>query len=600
MKDFIKSVFANLLALAIVGGALLFFFILMISASLMSGNQQVMIPSKSVLVLDMGMPITDKPPKEDFSQFIAQINGDVPPTMSLRQVLDTIDYAAKDSRIKGLYLTGYAVAPGYASGWAAYKEVREALLRFKESGKPIIAYNLAYTEKSYYLASLADRIYMNPMGMIENNGFASQVMFLKEAFEKYGIDVQVTRVGKYKSAVEPYMRDDMSEANREQNLLLLNDLYDQFALAVNESRGLSVEEINRSASEEAVIQGEAALSAGWVDGLVHFDEILEEFRKLTETRADARHHNNIHLFDYYKDVQFSIDHGSGPKIAIVYVEGTIIDGDSEDQAGGDHVASLLRRARLDDDVKAVVLRVNSPGGSATAAEVMSREADLIQEAGKPVIVSMGTVAASGGYWIAAKADKIYAQPNTITGSIGVFGTLFNFKNLMNDHGVHVDTAKTDEMADLTSIFRPKTEEELSLIQGFVDQIYDQFLDKVAQGRNLERERVMEIAQGRVWSGTQALEIGLVDEMGGLHDAIKAAAEAASMGDRYAVTQYQRTKEFAEELLEAMGMAPPEPVTGRMGIVDQTLSTIKTNLDTLNHYNDPLGVYVRLPYDLHVD
>ncbi len=586
MKGFLKTVFASLVAL------MLFFVLLLVLVGAIITGQEAPSPLEddTLLVLNLSVPITDKAPRQKFSDVLDNaVQKKESGQQSLRTVVTALRKAAKDDHISGLYLKGAVATKGYASGWAALKEVREAISEFRKSGKPVITWQEGLDEKTLYLVSSADEIVLNPLGLMEFNGFASEVMYFREAFEKYGIDMQVTRVGKYKSAVEPFLLDHMSKENREQLSLLLNDIFEEVVNAIAESRGVPADKLHRLAQEEAVIQAQEALERGYVTGVDYYDVVLERLRELTGTEAGEDIERLTDAAGYLASVEK--DEDDKDKVVVIYAEGGIVSGNDEDEVAGDYIAGLLRQAREDDDVKAVVLRVNSPGGSADASDIIQRETILLKKK-KPLIVSMGTVAASGGYWISAYGDPIYAQPNTITGSIGVFGMFPNIKKLMNEFGIKVETARTAPAADVFSPFRPKTEAELAVIQKFIDNIYEQFLDKVSEGRKLDRARVHEIAQGRVWSGKQALKLGLVDRFGGLNDAIAAAAEKAGLKD-YRVEEYQQPGSFMDDIMEKLGFGAA--VTTGVPALDSLWRNVEYLLDKA----DARGIYARLPYDLNI-
>jgi len=589
MKSFFSHLFATVLGL-FVFSFLVICFIFFLSVVLMLFEKGPQMPEKAVLALDLSIPISDKPTRRSLQDVVQRgaFGDDMVEAVALRTVLDSIESASNDERIVGIYLTGQIPSAGYHSGWAALKEVRESLAEFQESGKPIIAYESAYNEANYYVASLADRLYMNPFGTFEFNGLATQIMFFKNAFDKYGIDVQVTRVGKYKSAVEPYIQDQMSEENREQIEKYLNDITDVYLEAIASSRNVDLERLRTLMSDDGYFMAESGVTEGLLDKSVYFDFVLSELRELTGSEPGDELEDVISVASYQKAMTPERQ-GSKNQIAVIYAEGEIVEGPDENEVGGDTLAKLLRRARNSENVKAVVLRVNSPGGSATASDVIQRETRLLRQE-KPLVISMGTVAASGGYWISSYADEILAWPNTITGSIGVWGMLPSVRRLLNDFGINVDVVRTAEKADMTSIFRSKTEEELAVIQRLVDFIYDEFLTKVCEGRNLDREVLEGIAQGRVWSGTEAHRLGLVDRLGGLYDAVDAAAARAGLGEDYRLVQYQKKRGFAEEILKQLGITPQPS----LGEVFEGLESLKKQISLLN---DPKGVYARLPYDL---
>jgi protease-4 len=601
MKEFFKMFFASLLAMVFVGAVGVFLMVGFIVAAGASAKPQV--PAKAVLVFDLSMNIPDHPGDPGPGEALAQLAGDGEKGVPLATVVSTLQRAATDEHIAALYLTGNPVSQNYGSGLAALKEVREALQAFSKSGKPVIAYNMVWDKKAYYVAAGAASLTLHPMGEVDLTGLASEPMFFGEAFKKYGVEVQVTRVGKYKSAVEPFISDRMSEPNREQVAKLLGDLWSHWKTEVAIARNLSPETIQALADEKGMLVGEEARTAGLVDAVAPFDTVLEQLKQAVGQKADSRDFPQI-AFAQYADLSFAS--GPGKRVAVLYAEGDIVDGDGKPgQVGGDHVARELRKLRLDKHVKAVVLRVNSPGGSAMASEVIQREMVLTAQV-KPVAVSMGYLAASGGYWISAYGQRIFAEPTTITGSIGVFGILPNVKKLANEHGITFDSVQTAKLANPMTLARPKTEAELARIQQVVDGIYDQFLTKVAEGRKLPRERVHEIAQGRVWSGAEALKLGLVDELGGLQDAAAWAAKQAGLGKDWHMDLPGPRKPPFQQLMEALGKED-HPTAGLVkvggldpkGPVGRLWSDVQRQMLALSALNDPQGVYARMPLDLQI-
>ncbi len=583
MKSFLKTVFASFTGMILV----LLLLAVLIGVMLTAKETPQPIEDKTLLTLNLGVPIVDRQPRQKFASVIrGALQDRKSDRQSLRAVVTALRKAAKDDRISGLYIKGNVVRDGYASGWAALKEVRKAIEAFKASGKPVITWQEGLDEATLYVVSTADRLVLNPLGLLEFNGFASEVPYFRSAFEKYGIDVQVSRVGKYKSAVEPFLLDHMSEENREQLDTLLNDLFDEVVAAVAKSRNLPVSSLHELAQKEADVEADQALKRGLVTAVGYYDVVREKLEALTGTEAGKAIENQKSVSDYFATL--TKDDKAKDKLAVIYAEGDIISGSDKDQVSGDYIASLLRKARTDDDVKAVVLRVNSPGGSASASDIIQRETILLAKK-KPLVISMGAVAASGGYWISAYGDEIYAEPNTITGSIGVFGLFLNVQKLVNELGVKVEVARTAPAADVFSLFRPKTPQEMAIIQKFIDHIYAEFLDKVAEGRKLDRAAVHEIAQGRVWSGKRALELGLVDKLGGLEDAMASAAKRANL-DSYAVEEYQKEGTLLEELMKEMGM---EVQLRQNPLVDTTWKQVQYLLSL----TDAKGIYARMPYDL---
>ncbi|HPF94712.1 MAG TPA: signal peptide peptidase SppA, partial [Tenuifilaceae bacterium] len=419
-------------------------------------------------------------------------------------------------KIRGIYIE----TEGIPAGAATLEEIRASLEKFKESGKFIISYSNVYSQKSYYLASVSDKILLNPEGMVEWVGLRSEIMFFKGALEKLGVEAQILRHGKFKSAVEPFMYDKMSPENREQILTYTGSIWNHWVEGISKTRNISAEQLNQFADDLTIRNAKTALDNGIVDSLVYKDQVINMLKELTDTKP-KKDINSVSLAQYTK-VKPKRQHKGfiKEKIAVVYASGEIVMGDGNEGAvAGERFGRAIREARRDSTVKAIVLRINSPGGSALASEVIWREVKLATEV-KPVIVSMGDVAASGGYYIAAPADYIIASPTTITGSIGVFGMMPNVKEGMNKKlGITVDVAKTNRNSDFGSLFRPMTAEERAIGQLSVEEVYKTFIGHVAEGRETTVEKVDEIGQGRVWSGANAISINLVDEFGGLQKAI---------------------------------------------------------------------------------
>ena len=604
MKNFFTSMLGALVALVIFTGGVFLLFIGLVGAIAAMGGKDRTPPleSNSYLVFDMDANITDAPPRVDFSVFSGSENR--PGQLQLRNVTRALRAAATDDRIKGLLLTGSLSPSGYGSGYAALKEVRVALQDFKASGKPVKAYLTFADTKDYYLASVANDIALDPYGMIVLPGLASEPIFYAGAFEKFGIGVQVTRVGKYKSYVEPFTRKNMSPENREQVQKLLDDVWGSIVTDIAASRGRTPAQVQGTVDAEGLIRAEPAKAGKLVDRIAYRDEVIEEL-KVATGRKGKDSFRQISLANYARiapdpaDVaRRGIAPAKGSRIALIYAEGGIVDGEGEPgEIGGTKFARELRLLRQNDSIKAIVLRVNSPGGSASASEAIQREIRLTRKV-KPVVVSMGSYAASGGYWISAYGDRIFAEPNTITGSIGVFGIQFDVQKLTGNLGLTFDSVKTGKFADALTISRPKTEEELAVFQRMVDWIYGEFVGKVADARHLKLDFVKEIAQGRVWSGQEALKLGLVDEIGGLDPAIKYAAQKAGLGSDYRLVEYPRRKEFSEEIAEMVQRFNPQGAqSGSTGIVAAVTQRLEQELKALKAYNDPQGVYARLPLEL---
>ncbi|MCC3433176.1 MULTISPECIES: signal peptide peptidase SppA [unclassified Microcoleus] len=606
MKDFLKYTCASLLGtflgLLLLGGIGLGGLVLLIAlAASSSKDSGPQVKDKSVLVLDLSLNITDSKPSRSTSAAIQEaLSDESGDAVTLRTVLDAIESAKKDPKIVGMYLEGSSDSS--SSGFANLKEVRSALQRFRDAKKPIFAYEMDWNERDYYLGSVANTIAINPYGSLELNGFSSQAMFWTGALEKYGVGVQVTRVGKYKSAVEPFLLKKMSPENRQQTQKLLGDIWGEYLKTVGPSRKLSVPQLQAVADNGGTLMANEALKGKLVDKVVYFDEIATELKKLTGTDAEDKSFKQISLKNYARVAESKNSTRAHKKnqIAVLYAEGEIVDGEGgPTQVGGDRIAEEMRKIREDDDIKAVVLRVNSPGGSATAAEVIGREVALTGKK-KPVIVSMGNLAASGGYWISMGSSKIFAEASTITGSIGVFGMLFNAEKLAANNGITWDVVKTARFADTNTVSRPKNPQELANIQRIVDRIYDLFITKVADSRKLPKNKVQEIAQGRVWSGTAAKQLGLVDEIGGLEDAVREAAKQAKLGDDWQLEEYPKRRSLEEQILERIsGVRVVKPAT-KLDPLSAEVKKMQDELAVIKSMNDPQGIYVRLPFDLRIN
>lgn len=605
MRQFFKQTLASTVGSLV--GLILFFSLgtggllfLLIAAALRDTGPQV--KDKSVLVFDLSLNITDSGPASSTRDVIGDaLSGERANFVSLRTVVDTLDKASQDKRIIALFLDGSQTSTSGASGLATLKEVREAMERFQASGKKIIAYDVDLGKQEYYLSSVADRIILNPMGSVQINGLSTQPIFFTGALEKFGIGVQVIRVGKYKSAVEPFTLTKLSPENRQQTQALLNDLWGDFLTTVGKSRKITSNQLQAIANTQGQLMASEARQQRLVDQVAYFDEVIADLKQLTDSDKENKSFRQISLTSYSR-VQSgdSKRRSSENKIAVVYADGEIVDGKgSPRQVGGQTFARQMRRLRQDKDIKAVVLRINSPGGSVTASEEIQREV-LLTRKEKPVIVSMGNYAASGGYWIATGADYIFAQSNTITGSIGVFGLQLNIQKIANDNGITWDVVKTNELADSMTISRPKTPQELAIAQKSVNQIYNYFLDKVAQARKLPKQKVAQIAQGRVWSGQEAKQLGLVDEIGGLNNAIEYAAKQAKLGDDWQLEEYPKVQSLEERILKtltseasAQNSQLPAPLTAEFKKIQEDLAILKA-------MNDPRGIYARLPFNWRLE
>jgi protease IV len=602
LKQALASTLGSLLSLTLFSAISLTLLTAIVGSIIQSAtnhNETVTVPEKSILTIDLSRSIVDLDPGKTLQE---AISGEANHVTELKSVLNAIDAAAKDSRIIAIYLDGGGGKQLSSTGFATLKEVRSALERFRSTGKKIIAYNIDMDKRDYYLSSVADRIFINPMGSVDINGFRSETMFFKNAFDKYGIGVEVVRVGKYKSFGETWSLAKFSPAARQETQQLLNTLWGDFKNSVGNSRQLTPASIQQIADERGVLTASQSIKNKLVDRTAYADEVVKELKKMSGAdEEDRTSYRKIDLADY-AEIADKTPKTSSRKIAVLYAQGSIVNGEGgSGQIGGDSLARQLHELRLDKNIKAVVLRVNSPGGSALASDIIQREVRLLQKE-KPVVVSMGDVAASGGYWISTYSNKIFAESNTITGSIGVIGINFNYQKLANKNGITWDVVKTSKLADSSTIARPRTPQELAISQQMVNDIYDDFLNKVSESRKLPKQKVAEIAQGRVWSGTDAKKIGLVDDIGGLNDAIAYAAKTAKLDKDWELEEYPVVESWEEKLIKqfagskevrALQTQSQDPLTAE-------LLKVKAELSALKSFNDPHGVYVRLPFNFNLD
>lgn len=552
--NFFKTFLASLLAVVV--GAFLFFFfgflLLVGIAGTFSMKTAVEVPSEAILRIDLSEVITDAP-SDDPLAGLDLMTLQRTPQLSLFGALRAIEAAQDDDRIRGIYLR--MNGGGGVAGTAVLEELREALAAFKSSGKFIVSYNESYSQGQYYLASVADRIYIQPEGGMDWSGLSASVMFYKGLFDRLDLKAEVFRptACRYKSAVEPYILDRMSDANREQMQELVNSLWGTISGEVARARGIDSVKMQRLTDALAVSLPEDALREGFVDGVVYEDQMRDVFAELGVETGDRDDDTFISLGDYAAMVGPDVSNLGADRVAILYADGQIVDGHgSGDAVYGNSLAAQLRELREDDAVKAVVVRVNSPGGSALASDVIWREMELLR-AEKPVVVSMGSYAASGGYYISCPADVIVADRTTLTGSIGVFGMFLNpIDALKNKLGITLDGVRSNTSAGMGSYTALTPAERASIMRG-VDKVYTTFTGHVAEGRNLPVERVLEIAGGRVWSGEDALGIGLVDALGGLKTAIALAVDKAGLTD-YRVVEVRETPSGLAAMLTAMNVS----------------------------------------------
>jgi protease-4 len=523
------------------------------SASSMSSS--VNVKENSVLMVDLSSSISERAVEIPFN-----FGNYADQSLGLDNILKAINAAASDSKIKGIYLKSSTVGGSPAT----VKAIRDALMEFKKSGKFIYAYNDIYTQNGYYMATVADKVLLNPTGDLSIKGYAFQLMFYKNLLDKLDVDVQIFRHGQFKSAVEPYFLDKMSDANREQLSTLANSLWAVYLQDVSKARKISVDQLNNIADSMLCSSPQEALKLKLVDKLAYSDEV-EKMMKSKMNLGDNDKINYVTVSQYAKSVT-NKEINSGKKVAVMYAYGEISDGKGDSDRGiySETFIKEFRKVYKDKDVKAIVLRVNSPGGSALASENIWHEIENAKKAGKKVVVSMGDYAASGGYYISCNSDYIFAEPNTITGSIGVFGMIPSVQNfLKNKIGITVDQVGTNAHSDQGSLMRPMDALESERMQASVEQIYGTFTKRVADGRHLDVAFVDSIGQGRVWAGSDALQLGLVDKLGNINDAIAKAAELAQL-DSYDVCYYPKQKDWFEMIFSMKDDAIEEAVRQKMG------------------------------------
>jgi len=586
MKSFFKYLFATIIG-AIVTAIILFFIILgIITIAISSAEKEVSINSNSILKIELNKPIPDRSSQNplqnfDFKNLKPNIN------VGLNDILKDISFAKTDPKVKGIYLDLSMIPTGFGT----IEEIRNALLDFKTSKKFIISYADYYTQGAYYIATAADSIFLNPVGEVAFLGLRAELMFYKGTFEKLDIEPEVIRHGKFKSAVEPFTNDKMSPENREQLNALLNGLWDHVLDGISKQRKISKNELNHLADQLTIRSAKTALENKLIDGLRYKDEIISRLTNLSGVSSEKKL-ELVSLNQYTKASKPKKDFPDD-KIALIYASGEINMGDGDNESiGSEGLSKNIREARKDSTIKAIVLRINSPGGSSLASEIIWREISLATKV-KPVVVSMGSVAASGGYYIAAPANTIVADPTTITGSIGVFGMLFNTKNFINKKlGITTDVAQTNKHSDLGSIFRPLTAEEREIIQAEVENIYDVFTTRVAEGRKMRKTAVDSIGQGRVWSAIDARKIGLVDTIGGIDVAIRIAVRKAKLKE-YMVVELPKQEDALTTLLNGFSeKIKSDIIKSELGDEQVIYTNIK---EILSHK----GINARMPFELTI-
>ena len=589
MKDFFKYTLATVLGLIVAGIIFTVIGIASLAGMIAStSGSETVVKDNSIFVLDLSGTVEERYQ----SSPIDQLMGDRINTSGLDDILASIRKAKDNEKIKGIYLNAGALACSPAS----LEAIRNALLDFKESKKFIVAYGGAYTQSTYYLASVADKIAVNPSGSIGWHGLASQTMFLKDLLDKLGIEMQIFRVGTYKSAVEPFIGTEMSEANREQTQAFLNSIWGQIVNGVSVSRNIPADSLNSMADRNMDLQpAETYVQTGLADTLMYKDQVLAYLKELTGCEEDDNL-NTLDLEDMINVKRNVPKDKSGNIIAVYYAYGEI-DGSTssmnDEGINSEKVIKDLRKLREDENVKAVVFRVNSPGGSAYGSEQIWREVSLLKEK-KPVVVSMGDYAASGGYYISCAADWIVAEPTTLTGSIGIFGYVPNTEKLVTGKlGLHFDVVKTNKLADMGDITRPFTEEEKTLMQNMVNKGYELFTKRCADGRNIPIDELKKIAEGRVWTGSMAKDLKLVDELGGIDKAMDEAVKRAGI-ENYTVVSYPEPGNFLTSLLETKA---DNYINGRL---EENFGEYYEGFKFLKNLKDADRLQARMPFTLTIN
>ncbi len=583
MKSFFKYLLASFIGVFLALILLILIGVGSMSAIFSSKPDDIKIKPNTVLDLNLKTQVTDRTIDSPLNMVNFQ-TMEMSGTIGLFDILRNLEKASDDPNIEGLLIQTSLMTPGIAT----LQEIREAILKFKESGKFVIAYGDFFTQAGYYLASAADKIYVNPEGIIELRGLRSEVMFYTETLEKIGVEVQVMRHGKFKSAVEPFLATEMSDASKKQTKAYLDAIWGEMLEDIAESRNISIDQLNQLADAYTIRTPESALENNFVDGLYYFDQLQEELKNRTGLRSGEKI-RSVSMLSYKNAPSPVKREYTSDRIAVIYGTGTIgMNDNGPSSIGGHHLAKAIRRARTDSKTKAIVFRVNSPGGNVLASDIIRREIELAAAA-KPLVVSMGDLAASGGYWVSTPAKRIFASPTTLTGSIGVFGLWPNAEKLVtNTLGLHFDGVQTNELAGMGSIFRPLKPEEQAIIQSQIEDTYEKFLRKVSTDRNIAFEEVAKIGEGRVWSGKDAVGIGLVDEFGGLEAAIQWVAKEAGI-DNYRVREMPQLKDPLDEILNQ--------VLGRPSQVSKMIESEFPVIRDLKETVHGGALQARLPYTL---
>lgn len=587
MKDFLKFTLATVTGIIISSVVLFFISILVVFSMVSSSESETQVRKNSVMMLDLNGTLTERS-QENPLDFLMKEDYK---TYGLDDILSSIRKAKENEDIKGIYIQATSLGAGFAS----LEEIRNALKDFKESGKFIVAYGDTYTQNLYYLSSVADKVLLNPQGMLEWRGLAATPMFFKDLLEKIGVEMQIFKVGTYKSAVEPFISTEMSPANREQVNVYLSSIWGQITSSVAESRNLSVEALNKEADRMLMFYpAEESVKNGLVDTLIYKNDVRDYLKNMVGIDKD----DNMPVLGIQDmiNVKKNVPRDkSGNVIAVYYAYGEIDGGSSastDEGINSEKVIKDLRKLKDDENVKAVVLRVNSPGGSAYGSEQIWYAVNQLKKE-KPVIVSMGDYAASGGYYIACNADTIVAEPTTLTGSIGIFGMMPNAKGLTEKLGVNFDVVKTNPYADFGNLTRPMNDGEKGLMQMYVNKGYELFLTRCSDGRGISMEELDKIAQGRVWTGSTAKELGLVDELGGLDKALEIAIAKAGV-DAYTVMNYPKKEGFLESL---MNTNPGNYIKARM--LNGKMNDVYRQFSIIENFDKIDRIQARVPFELNI-
>lgn len=587
MKSFFRSLLATVTGIIISTVLLFFVFFGIMGAIVASQDKPVEVADNSILYLKLDRPITDRKPASPFN--VQRLSRDE--RMGLNDILENIAKAKTDDKIKGIY-----IEPGYSfAGMATISEIRAALIDFRTSGKFVVSYsNDVFSQKGYYLATASDKVFFNPVGLMLLNGLSLQTMHIKGTLEKLDIESTIVKIGEYKGAGEMYEYEEMSKPNREQLERIANTVWDNIADDISDARGISKDKLNQIVGNLEIDDPTVALNNNLVDSLIYKGDVIDYLKELTNT-PDEDDLNTVKLSTYSKVPKKKNYTGfARDKVAVIYASGGIVGGEGdENNIGGEKYARAIRKARRDTTIKAIVLRVNSGGGSAMASEDILVE--MIKTKGvKPLVVSMGDVAGSGGYYIACAADKILADENTITGSIGVIGSFMNAEGFFKKLGVTFDVAKSHEYADFTSQVKPVSDREKEFFNHFISVTYDQFITHVANGRNMTKEEVNAIARGHIYSGVDAKDINLIDAYGGLNDAIEIAHDMADLGDKYRVVELPKQPDPLEQFIkELSGEAKIKTVLETFGLDAKTYQEIKD-------MSANQGVVARMPFSVRID